>query len=215
MASWTQAQSAPAAPSGRIIDRVVAVIAGRALSLSELEFEGRVALIQAGGVEAATAPLGDEALRGALEHAIFVRLQIAEADKLRAYPNEPGEVEAALAAFQRRFAAPGELQRFLDRHDADRQQLAAVLGRTLRATKALEAKLRLRAQVSEAEVRRYYDENAAQLGADYEAVRAPLRQKLSSARLRERTVAEMAQLRKGAEVRLIAPFARVQEASSP
>ncbi|MFZ5468030.1 MAG: hypothetical protein ACOZIN_01225 [Myxococcota bacterium] len=208
-AAWAQE------PPGKVLDRVVAIIDGRALTLSEVEFEGRVTLISAGGVEAATALLDDAALKEALDHAIGVRLQSSEADKLQAYTLEPGEIEAAIALFQRRFSSPRHFQQFLDRHDADLQHLATVLARNLRAAKILDAKLKLRAQVSEAEVRRYYDEHAAELGSSYEEVRGPLKDKLVIERLRKLTLAELAAVRRGADVRIIAPFARKESASSP
>src|SRR5688572_21340965 len=43
----------------KLIDRSVALIDGQVLTLSELQFEARVLLIQAGGVEAAFGDLDD------------------------------------------------------------------------------------------------------------------------------------------------------------
>jgi len=202
--------------AGEVIDRAVALVEGRVITLSELEFEARVALIRAGGVQAAMAPLGDAALRDALDLAIGQRLEEREADKLQAYPLDEGEVDAAVAAFKARFPSAADYERFLARHEADPQQVAAVLGRSLRTAKILEGKLRLRAQVTEAEVRRAYDRGAADLGGSaYDQIREPLRQKLVADRLKQLTVAELALLRRSADVRLIAPFARVSRGAPP
>ena len=202
--------------AGEILDRAVALVDGRVITLSELEFEARVALVGAGGVQAALLPLDDAALRDALNLAIAQRLEEREADKLQAYPFDEGEVEAAVASFKGRFASGADYQRFLARHEADPQQLAAVLGRSLRTAKILDGKLRLRAQVTEAEVRQAFDRGAADLGgATYLELREPLRQRLVADRLKQLTAAELEFVRRGADVRLIAPFARAPKGAPP
>jgi hypothetical protein len=207
----TRAQPAAsvAQPSeGQVVDRVVALVEGRMITLSELDFEARVALIQKGGLEATNNPLDDEALKSALELAIGERLETNAADKLQAFPLEEGELESALRGFRSRFVSELEFSKFLDAHEADLQQLSAVLGRRLRAEKILDSKVRLRARVSEAEVRRYYDEHRAELGSTFEEVRSRLREKLIRERYAAAASQELLQIRKGADVRLVAPFAR-------
>ncbi len=204
----TQAQ--PQAKDGVVIERVVALIDGRVLTLSELEFEARVALIQRGGVQAATAPLDDQALRGALELAIGERLETDAADKLQAFPPEEGEVDAAVRTFQAKFDTEAQFSGFLQRHQADVQELAAVLARRLRAEKILDSKIRLRARVSEAEVKRYYEEHQSELSGTYEELRSKLREKLVRDRYAALASEELSQIRKGVDVRLVAPFARAQ-----
>lgn len=196
-------------PRGKVLDRAIALVEGRVITLSELEFEARVALIQAGGREAATAQLDEAALRAALEQSIGQRLETSEAEKLQAYPVEEAEVEAALRAFEARFAdEPGGFERFLAQCEADRQELATVLYRQLRAAKLLDSKLRLRAQVTEADLRRYYELHLARGGPPFEEIKAALRQKLVAERMAALTAAELAHIRRGADVRVIAPFAR-------
>ena len=195
-------------PKGRVIDRAVASIDGRVITLSELDFEARVALIQMGGTKAAGGSLDDEALRSALDLAVGERLETNEADKLQAYPLDEGEVEAALQRFERRFSSHRELEEFLARHDCDRNQLAALLARSLRASKVLEGKVKLRAQVSEAEVKRFYEAHRLELGPSFDQARAAVRQKMSAERLRQLILEELIQARKAADVRLIAPFLR-------
>jgi hypothetical protein len=208
-------QEAPT-PPGRIIDRAVALVEGQVITLSDLEFEARVALVQAGGVQAATAPLDEAALRDALDLAIGQRLQASEADKLQAYSLEEAEVQHALNAFKARFGSDREYQAFLDRHEADTQLLATVLTRGLRAAKILESKLKLKAQVTEAQLKSYYEANKAELGGvPFDEVRTSLRQKLVAERLRQLVRVELEQARRTAEVRLIAPFARTDPEPSP
>ncbi len=202
------AQSRDGALSGQVIDRVVALVGGHVITLSELDFEARVALIQRGAVDAANASLDDQALRSALNLAIGERLETEAADKLQAFNLEEGELDSALRDFASKFKSKAEQAAFLARHDADEQQLAAVLARRLRAEKILDSKVGLKARVSDPEMRRFYEAHRSELGGSYEEMRSAIRTKL----LRERYAAlareEMAQIRKGADVRMIAPFAK-------
>lgn len=212
LGAWQAAPEATGeAPAGgnRMVDRVVAVIENQVLTLSELEFETRVALVQRGGVRAAEAPLDEQTLRGALELAINQRLLVAGADRLQAFQAERSEVEARLRAFRERFENEPALLAFLARHDADLEQLTAVMERGVRAERILDSRIRLRAQqVSEAEVRRYWDQNKATVGGPYEAVRDALREKLVRERYSRLAGEEFSQVRANARVRRVAPFAR-------
>src|SRR5687768_16059436 len=94
----------------RLLDRSVALIDGRVLTLSELQFETRVLLIYAGGIEAAFRELDHSTLRSALDSVIGQRLEIAEADKLKAYPLEEGEIDRAMERFGARLGGPDALE---------------------------------------------------------------------------------------------------------
>ncbi len=201
--TWAPAR---AAEREAIIDRVVAVIDGTPITLSELDFEARVALLSRGAIRAATEPLDDETLASALEYAISERLQADEANKLQAWRVEPAEVEAAVRAFRERFASPAEFEAFLARHEADLQQLGSVLERGLRASRMLESKVRLRAQVSEAEVRSYFDAHRSELSGTWEELRLPLKEKLVRERYQKLVQVELEQLRRTHDVRSVARF---------
>lgn len=203
--------AAPPEGGVQVIDRAVALIDGRVLTYSELDFEARVFLIYRGGVEAATAPLDMEVLRPALETAIQQRLQTAEADKLMAYPLDEGELEGAVVEFHRKFRSERDLAAFLGRHEVDGEALAAVLKRMLRSEHILEGKLKLKAQVSESEAKR------AQ-AASPELADLPLpavRQRLMTQRFKELADAELKVLRKNAQVRLLGPFGPGSDAGLP
>jgi hypothetical protein len=193
-----------------VMDRVVALVEGEVVTLSELEFEARVALIDRGAVKAASDPLDEATLRGALELSIAQRLSIREADRLEIFPLEPAELESTVALFRGRFESEQAFERFLAAHEADVQQLANVLGRALRANRILDSKVRLRAQVSDGEVRRYYEGHRDELGGSYEQVRARLREKLQREKYAQVARAELQKLRRASNVRLIAPFARAE-----
>ncbi len=202
------AQRAPVDAESRVVDRVVAVIEGQVLTLSELQFEARVALVQRGGMQALEAPLDEDTLRSVLELVINERAQVLNADRLQAFPAEPGEVASRLEAFKNRLGGEGALRRFLARHDVDQAGLEKVLARGLRAERILDSRVRLRAQVGETEVRRYYEQHAGELPPDYETVRTAIREQLVRERYRALAKEELDQVRASAQVRLVAPFAR-------
>nr|WP_223646632.1 hypothetical protein [Corallococcus sp. EGB] len=203
------ATPAPAVEEGRVVDRVVAVIEGQVLTLSELEMEARVALIQRGAVQAAAQPLDEQTLRSALELSINQRLQVLSADRLQAFPAEPAEVEARLDAFRARVGGEAALRRFLDRHGVDRAALETVLARGLRAERILDSRVRLKAQVSEAEVRHHYDAHRDLYPGEFDqAARTAIREELVRARYGELAAQALAEVRRSAQVRRVAPFAR-------
>ncbi len=187
----------------KLLDRSVALIDGRVLTLSELQFEARVLLIHAGGVEAAFHELDNTTLRSVLDSVIGQRLEIAEADKLKAYPLEEGELERAMDRFSLRLGGADGLEAFLKANDADTSTLALVLSRMLRTERVFEGKLKLKAQVSEAEAKNLQSERA-----DLKGLPLPvLRQKLYNERFKTLAAAELAQVRKAGSVRLLGPFA--------
>lgn len=191
-----------AAAAGRVVDRPVAVVGSEVLTLTALDFEARVLLIFAGGSEAATAPLEHEDLRSALDSVVGQRLATSEADKLKAWPLEEGAVEQAMRVFRARFRTERDFDGFLERHEADAPQVAAVLERFLRTQRVFDGKFRLRAQPSEAEVRRAHAERSELR----DATPAAVRQKLYQERFTELVAEELRALRRSSQVRLLGPF---------
>ena len=200
------ALSAFAQPAPKVIDRAVASIEGKVIAASQLEFEARVLLVAAGGVQAAFAPLDQQVLDASLRAVVHQRLALREADKLEAYPLEPGELERAIASFRARFESESRFADFLGAHEADLNDLAEVLRRSLRAQRALEGKLRLRAQVSEGEAKVYRAAHPELKDEPVEKVRAMLVQQ----RFGDLVKKELADRRRQVDVRLLGPFAPQQ-----
>lgn len=198
----------PQPPRSRLIDQVVAIIEGQVLTRSELEFETRVALVQQGGLQAAFAPLDDEALKGGLELAMDLRLQVLSADRLEAFPAEQEEVEARVTGFRQLFESSEAFHAFLARSGADLKLLTEVLERRVRAERILDSRIRPRVQVSEAEVLRYYQKHASAYPEGFAAVKGQLQAQLRKERYAELVASELAGLRKAAQIRRVAPFAR-------
>jgi hypothetical protein len=199
---WLSAVAVRAEPEPRVVDRAVASIEGRVIAFSQLEFEARVLLVAAGGVQAAFAPLDQQVLDASLRAIVDQRLALLEADKLETYPLEPGELERAIAQFRARFDSEATFARFLGNHEADLNDLAEVLRRSLRAQRALEGKLRLRAQVSEGEAKAWRASHPELKDVAVDQVRAMLVQQ----RFGELVKKELADRRRQVDVRLLGPF---------
>jgi len=194
----------------QVLDRVVAQVDGQVITLSDLRFEARVALVERGGAALAETPLDEATLRSALELAIAQRAAITEADRLGSFQVDAADVETRVRAFEGRFPDHAALERFLSGSGADRGQLAEVLGRALRAERALDARVRLRAQVNEADVRRAWE--AAGSPGTFEQARTALREQLVRSRYEAAAREELAKLRAAAQVRIVARPAELVEA---
>ncbi|MBL8954887.1 MAG: hypothetical protein JNK82_29180 [Myxococcaceae bacterium] len=187
----------------RVLDRSVAMVNGQVMTWSELDFEARVLLIYAGGTEARSAPLDFHVLRDSRDELITHRLLARAAEALVAYPLDEGELEAAVKRFKMRFETQATWQAFLDRHETDETGVTLTLARFLRAQHVLDGKLRLKAQVSESEAKRWVEEHPELAELPLTAVR----QKLFADRFRSLAKGEVRQARKNARVRLLGPFA--------
>jgi hypothetical protein len=206
------AQPLPDGGAGRVVlDRAVAAIEGQVITRSQLEFEARVLLINAGGAAAAFAPLDQAALTAGLNAMIDERLATLEADKLDAYPVAQDEIDQAIAGFRDRFESPAKLRDFLARHEADAADLGRVLARSLRARRALDGKLRLRVQVSD-------DDVAAAKASSPALKQAPaalVKQRLVNERFQQLVKDDLAAARRDVDVRLLGPFAPTPGGAAP
>lgn len=185
-----------------VLDRSVASVDGRVVTQSQLDFETRVLLINAGGADAATAPLSFDDLKKGLELVIDQRVTTLEADKLDAYQLEAGESEKLVARFRDAIGGDAPLRRFLDDHEAELNDVAQVLRRSVRSGRVLDGRLRLKAQVSEADARRYQSEHPEMKGKPVMQVR----ELLFANRFKEMVRQELRAARKSVDVRLLGPF---------
>jgi DNA-binding transcriptional regulator YdaS (Cro superfamily) len=210
-----------------VVDRLVAVVNGRAVTQSELELEVRIELLrqrpdapeEAGRRTAADVlrmPLTPAELRPALNYAIALRLANDEADKLHSAPVDEAEVERSFQNLVARAGGAKGLAELLAREDTDVTQIRAILARTLRATSVLNSRVRLKAQVSETDVRSFFEEHP-ELGADggFDTARAGIREALLQQRYTELIAQEIAQARHAGDVRLVAPWAREEGSEAP
>lgn len=212
---WAVGAFAQPSPKGEakgvVIDRAVASIEGQVITLSQLEFEARVLLVNAGGSMAAFAPLDHDALAAGLNAIIDERLATLEADKLDAYPVPQEEVEKAIAEFRARFESEEKFRDFLARNEADLSDVGHVLERSLRARRALEGKLRLRVQVTDDDVAAAKASNPALK----DVASALVKQRLVNERFQQLVKQELAAARRDVDVRLLGPFSPKAGAPAP
>ncbi|HLL54083.1 MAG TPA: hypothetical protein VK447_11075 [Myxococcaceae bacterium] len=199
--------SPPLAAAPLVVDQVVALVDGSLVTRLDVELEAAIVLVRRGGGRALPEVVDERLLGRVLDLVIHQRLITRDADRLQVFPVEEKDLEARLQAFEARFEGRQAFERFLARFELTRAMLGEVFRREIRMERILDNKVRLRAQVSEEELRRYYEAHAAELGPSFEAVRVKLRQTLTSERYTGLVADEVAQLRKKADVRLVAPFA--------
>jgi hypothetical protein len=209
LAGANAAEPTDTSASGLVIDRTVAVVHRQPLLLSELELEARVAFIQQGAVEAASAALTEEDLARTLDYVIGQKLAYEEAERLQVFEVADPDVATALRAFVARFPNEQAYRGFLLQQEASEDQLAAILRRDLRVARFVESKVKLSARVAEEDLRSWYDAHASELGGQtYAQAREAIRARLTRDRYRTLAGRLLGELRGRAEVRLLASFAR-------
>lgn len=199
----------PATAESRLLDRVVAVITpggaerrGTVITLSELTNEARIALIRAGGVLAADAPIPEETLAATLQQLVAEHLLQAEAEDLAVAVVDPAEEGAALQAFRARFGSPEAYRRFLRGSELTEADVERVLHRGLAVERYLASRARLAVTVSEVELQRAWKERGGAPDGLAQA-RGELRRELERRRREELVAALVADLRSRARVRVV------------
>ena len=203
------AAAAPGAPASgaRVVEQVVAVVrnpagsAPRALTLTKLVEESRIALVSRGAIDAAFRPLDAEALRAGLEW-------LLEAARLRVDDVDREALAAAVHRFQGRFPDPATYRRFLETSELGEEDVVAALGRTLRVERYLETRVGPGARVGDEELERHLRLRDAggpsTTAADRDVARAGLERTRAKAQVREL----LQELRSRADIRIIDPALR-------
>lgn len=200
-----------APPASRVVEEVVAVVrnpagsAARAVTLTRLVEETRIALVSRGAVEAAFRPLDAEALRAGLGWLLDETLVADEAARLRVDEVDRAALDAAVRDFQARFVEPAEYRRFLAANEIQEEEVAAVLGRSLRAGRYLETRIGPGARVGDEEVERHLRAGGGQASA---AARDAARAELERSRARRQVGDLLQELRARADVRILDPALR-------
>lgn len=199
--------------TGAVVDRLVAAIGGKPLTLSELEFETRVAFIRQGGIRAADAALDDALLGRVLDLVIVQWLILAEVERLRVDEADEEEVQREARAFAQQFETPAAYRAFLARQDVTDATVAAIVRRELRVARYMERRVRLLARVEDAEVRRHLALHPDEVrGLDEREAFEAVRQKLSRDNAARVTRREMDEIRRRGDVRVVARFPRPSDA---
>jgi len=139
-----------------VIDRIMAVVQGEIVTLSDVN-----AAIGLGIVRAAA---GADPVAAALELLIERRLQLIEVDRYAPPEPDPREVEARVAALRARLGP--DLPRRLAAYGLTETQLRQIARDDLRLATYLEQRFASVTDPTEEEVRRYYREHAQEFVRD-------------------------------------------------
>jgi hypothetical protein len=192
------ALTAVRATAAEIIDRIVAVVNGSVLTLSDVEAARRFGLIDAAA--------GD--FRSAVERTIDRRLALSEAERYAPAEPSAARLDEAVAAARARFASDAAFEAALKETGLTIDQLRRYLRDDLRLRTYEQQRFGLALQPTEDVLRAFFQANADRFRrggvlAAYEDVRADVR----AALVQERTAAAIREwlsgLRRRAEIRIL------------
>lgn len=197
-----------AAGEGMLLDAAVAMLGEQLITRSDLIFEARVRALAAQGPLGLSRGIDSAVLARTLETSLLGRLLAQEAERLGVPPLTEAEKQSQLASLEAQAGGPALLDAFLTRHGADRAQLLGLIERWEQASRALEVRVRVRAQVTEAEIREAHAESGST--RPYTEERERLARELRRERSRAVAARERARLMESASIRRLAPWARAE-----
>ena len=142
------------AASGQVVDRVLAVVGSRVITLSDAR-----AAVAFGFVRAAP---GADALAEALTYLVNRQLILIEVDRYAAPPPDAAILGRRLDEVRGSFAGPTELQAALDATAMTEARLRDLVSDTIRIETYLDQRFNAQAQPTGDEVERYYRDHAAE-----------------------------------------------------
>jgi hypothetical protein len=201
------------ARSQQTIDRVLAVVGGQVITLTDTQ-----AALQFGLVETGPGQAGDP-LRAVLDALISRQLILDEVNRFSAAEPDPAAVEKRLAAIRARFPSADAFNAACARTGTNSNTLRAIIRDNLRVEQYLKERFSGVVQPTEDDLQRYYTEHSAEFtraGTSYETVKEAIREQLILAR-RQDVIAEwLTRLHRRTEVNdLYTPAARKQGAGHP
>jgi len=187
----------PIVAGAEIIDRILAVVGGELIMLSDANLARRLVLVP---------PAGDQnPTRTALDALIERQLQLIEVN--RYLPPEPTDaaIQARLAQVRSRFASDEELDKLLTQYGVTREQLRLRLRDDLRIEGYITQRFDAAAQPSDEEVAQYYQAHQGDYSKDgvqrpYVEVRDEIRARIVRERRAAATQDWVAGLRRRVEI---------------
>jgi hypothetical protein len=197
-----------AADRGILVDDVVAVVNRHVITRSEIRQEAALVLVEQRGDRGLEREITAEFLVKVMELLINQRVLLDEAEKMGVPPVTEQERERLLLGFRRHFSDPEVYARFLFAHDLTEDEIGDILVRHYRVERLKERKLRVMPEVTQEEVRQYYEKHRIELGdAPFELVAEAIRLKLLTSQ-REKGLARWVwDLRKRSEVKILEDLA--------
>ena len=165
----------PAAARAELIDRVLAVVEGQLITLSDVR---AVTLL---GVE--TVPPGPDQIRGALDKLIDRQLMLVEVDRYGPPEPAPSTIEAGVQVVRGRFRDVLEFETTLHRIGLTLEHLRRYVRDSLRIESYLQQRFTAAIQPSEDEIGAYYRQHAQDFAGagtprPYDEVRSEVRRRL-------------------------------------
>lgn len=146
-------------PLGPVIDRVVAEVEQRVMTLSEVETVARLEVARRKGQAAITEALPLDYLEDVRQHLISDYLLVSEASRFGTPPPTATEVAPVVAALKERFATSAQYQNFLRVLAVNESEVFDYLRRSLWVNHFVENKLKGRIEVSSADRAKYRTEH--------------------------------------------------------
>jgi peptidyl-prolyl cis-trans isomerase SurA len=185
--------------SAEIIDRIVAVVNGSVITLSDVEAARRFGLIEVEGAD----------LRGAVERTIDRRLALAEVERYSPPEPSPARLDEVMAAARARFPSGAAFDAALKETGLTADQLRRHLRDGLRLRTYEEQRFGFAIQHREEDLRAFFQANPDRFRrggapAAFEDVRAEVRTALIEQRTAQGIQEWIAGLRRRAEIRILA-----------
>jgi hypothetical protein len=185
----------------QVVDRIVAVVADRPITLSDVRAARDLGLVDGAGQ--------DESLGATIRALVDRRLMLDEADRYGSGEPDPALVDERVRAV--REGAGAELPRIFARSGFDHQRLRAAVRDTLRLEHYLAQRFGIVAQPAADDVLAYYRAHPEEFTRDGRAIpfaeAEPIARQRVSARRRQQLVDDwMASLRRRGDVQVLGDF---------
>jgi len=190
-----------------LVDEVVASVNRHVITRSDVLQEGVLILVERHGQSGLSRQLTPEFLGKVLELLINQRVLLDEALRMSVPSVTAEERQQLLSGFRQRFGDQENYIRFLYQHDLTEEAISEVLARHWKVEILKEKKLRSMPKLTDAKVRKYYEQHRLQLGGKpLELVAEAIRLKLMTQR-REKSLARWVwELRKRSQVKILVDF---------
>jgi hypothetical protein len=191
----------PAGAARKLVDEVVAVVDAHSITLSELQAETRIRLVEAEGASVAFLPLDRKLLAASLRKTVEERVVIAEVERLKLFDLDRSEVESLVARVRVKFPKETDWEAFTRFIELTDDEIGIIVARELRVARYLDNRLKLAAQVRDSEF-------AASEGSRKTSIseREAAREKLAQEKYQRLLQDLLADLRKRATVRVLDPL---------
>jgi hypothetical protein len=189
-----------ATASAELIDRVMAIVAGRVITLSEVTAARELGLVDP--------PAGSDPVADALDHLIARELVLTEVDRYAPPAPTALQIDGRLAMIRARFSTPESFAAALTQWGYAEPELREIVRDDLRIQTYLDQRFAAAAQPTDEEVVTYYREHEAEfvMGGELPPlarIQETVRQRLATERRRTLIADWIAGLRRRSEVTVL------------